>query len=229
MNLPITLGGGNLPVNVLAGNVVINGQISDNGSPQTITLNGPGALTLNGSNNTYSGGTVLAGGLLNLGNASALGTGPLTISGGSLDNTSGAAMTLSNNNPLNLNGSFVFLGSNPLNTGYGTVTLGAPTTAAVSGSGALTVGGPIGGLFPLTKNGPGTLVLAADNSYAGATTVSGGMLVLAGINTYTGGTTVSGGTLLCGPLGACLPAAPSPSTALWPFWTWAVSVKRPAP
>ena len=43
LNLPITLGGGNLPVNVLAGNVVINGQISDNGSPQTITLNGPGA------------------------------------------------------------------------------------------------------------------------------------------------------------------------------------------
>ena len=38
---------------------------------------------------------------------------PLTISGGSLDNTSGAAMTLSNNNPLNLNGSFVFLGATP--------------------------------------------------------------------------------------------------------------------
>ena len=51
-----------------------------------------------------------------------LGSGPLTISGGSLSNTSGSPITLSGN-ALNLNGSFVFAGSNPLNTGVGPVTL----------------------------------------------------------------------------------------------------------
>ena len=151
-------------------------------------------MTLNGSN-TYSGGTVLAGGLLNLGNASAVGTGPLTISGGSLDNSSGAAMTLSNNNPLNWNGNFVFLGSNPLNTGNGPVTLNAATTVTVSGSGALTVGGAIGGGSALTKNGSGTLVLPNSNSYSGGTTVAGGVLSFVAGGLGFGNVAFSGGTL----------------------------------
>ena len=70
------------------------GQINGSG---LLLKNGPGSLTINTANG-YSGGTTLNAGLLNLGNAAALGVGVLTINGGSLDNTSGGALTLANNN-----------------------------------------------------------------------------------------------------------------------------------
>ncbi len=47
----------------------------------------------------------------------------------------------------------------------------------------------------MTKIGSGTLVLAGNNTYSGATAVSGGTLVLAGTNAYAGGTNVLGGIL----------------------------------
>ncbi|NBV35303.1 MAG: hypothetical protein EBR81_16315, partial [Proteobacteria bacterium] len=58
---------------------------------------GSGTLVLGGSN-TYTGGTKLSAGRLNVNNAGALGTGLFTISGGSLDNTSGSAIALSFDN-----------------------------------------------------------------------------------------------------------------------------------
>ena len=57
--------------------------------------------------------TLSAGLLEPGGNSAALGSGPLTLSGGTLDNTSGAAMTLAGNNAQNWNGSFTFVGSSP--------------------------------------------------------------------------------------------------------------------
>ena len=62
--------------------------------------------------------------------ATALGTGTFTINGGTLNNTSGAPLTLTTNNTQNWNGSYTFTGSNALNLGTGPVTLGAATTAA---------------------------------------------------------------------------------------------------
>ena len=123
----------------------------------SLNMNGPGTLTIN-TNNGYTGGTSLGGGLLNLGNSGALGSGTLTISGGSLDNTSGAAMTLAGNIPQSWNNSFTFVGSNPLNMGTGPVTLGTSATVTVSGTGALTVAGVIGdggNNDALTVAGPG--------------------------------------------------------------------------
>jgi autotransporter-associated beta strand protein len=141
----------------------------------SLVKNGPGSLTLNSGNN-YAGGTFLNGGGLNLGNAAALGSGPLTISGGSLSNTSGSPITL-NSSALNLNGSFTFFGSNPLNTGTGQVTLGATPTVTVS-SGTLTIGGSVAGGFGLTESGAGILVLAASDGYTGDTTIAQGTLQL---------------------------------------------------
>ena len=54
---------------------------------------------LTNSANGFSGGTVLHGGELDANAAHALGTGPLSISGGTLANTSGAALTLSPTTP----------------------------------------------------------------------------------------------------------------------------------
>ena len=76
-------------------------------------------LCLTGSN-TYSGGTNLCAGQLNVNNAAALGSGPLTISSGTVGNAGGTALTLSTTGAEAWNGDFTFAGSNDLN-------LAAPT------------------------------------------------------------------------------------------------------
>ena len=149
---------------------------------------GTGTLTLSGSSN-YHGGTTLSGGGLNLANANAIGTGALTISGvTTLDNTSGAPLTLATNNAQNWNANFTFKGSGALDLGTGDVIMNASRTVTVT-SNTLTIGGVISGTsatFGLTKSGAGTLVLAGDNIYGGATTISQGTLQLG-----NGGTTGS--------------------------------------
>jgi autotransporter-associated beta strand protein len=164
----------------------------------SLIMTGPGALTIN-TNNSYLGGTSLGGGLLSLGNSGALGSGLLTISGGSLDNSSGAAMTLAGNIAQNWNSSFGFRGSSPLNLGTGTVTLGTSATVTVSGTGALTVGGAIsdgGNNYALTVAGPGALVLAGSNSYGGGTILNSGLLVVNNNSALSGGSlTINGGSL----------------------------------
>ena len=65
------------------------GQINGSGS---LYKTGPGTLTIDTANG-YTGGTMLNAGLLNLESLRA-GHGRLAINGGSLDNTSGGAMTL---------------------------------------------------------------------------------------------------------------------------------------
>ena len=81
-----------------------------------------GSLTINGAN--AMAGITLSSGLLVLNNANALGSGPLTITGGSLDSTSGSAVLA--NNTENWNGDFTFIGTQSLNLGSGVVTLGEP-------------------------------------------------------------------------------------------------------
>ncbi len=121
-------------------------------------------LTLSG-NNTFSGGFVTSGaGVLNINSATALGTGTFThAGGGNLDNTSGNAITLSNNNAQNWNSNFTFVGSNDLNLGTGAVTINGTRTVTVNG-GRLTVGGNISGEFGFVKAGAGTLTLNGTGS-----------------------------------------------------------------
>lgn len=148
-------------------------------------IGGTGSLTLNGSAtvtlataDSFSGGIALNAGQLNVNNASALGTGRLTIAGGNLNNTSGAVITNTGNNPQSWNSDFTFLGSSSLNLGTGAVTMAANRTLTINAS-TLTVGGAISGPAALTKAGAGTLVLGGSNTYTGNTTVNAGILQIA--------------------------------------------------
>ncbi|HWY05534.1 MAG TPA: hypothetical protein VNY24_01660, partial [Candidatus Acidoferrales bacterium] len=66
---------------VSGGTLVVNGVISDTNNV-TLSLAGGGIIQLGGAN-TYTGGTTLTAGTLNINNASALGTGTFTIASGS--------------------------------------------------------------------------------------------------------------------------------------------------
>ena len=170
-----------------------------------LTKTGAGTLTLSGANTT-TGGVTLGAGTLNINHAQALGTGTFIISGGKIDNTSGAAITNTNNNPIGLNADFTFTGTQALNLGTGAASLGtaAGTTRTVTvAANTLTIGGAISNgtsAYSLTKSGAGTLTLSGNNTLTGAVTVEGGgTLNLDGTNTFTGttnvGATSAGNTL----------------------------------
>lgn len=181
-------------------------------SDGTYTIGGGGALTKSGSNsltlsgeNTFSGGTTLLAGQLNINSGgssaanSAIGTGALTISGGVIDNTSAGDVTLLPNNPQNWNADFTYAGSlYNLNLGTGAVTPNASRQVTVSQNN-LTVGGAIGGgAVTLTKAGAGTLTLTGANTYSSGTTLSAGTLVVghaAGLGSTSGTLALNSGKL----------------------------------
>ena len=125
-----------------------------------LTKLGTGTLTLSGSN-SYSGGTTVSAGVLQLGNAGALGTGGLTVNAGTLD-LHGYSVNVQ---------SFSGAGGSVTNTVSGTSTL--TTTVA---SGTSTYAGS-------TSNGTGAVVLT--NSGAGTLMLSGS-LTMAGLNANGG-------------------------------------------
>ena len=154
------------------------------GTTNTITKTGAGTLIIGGTNvNTWAGGLVLNAGVLQLNKSSALGAESglgLTINGGSLDNGSGAAVTLSNY-AQTWGGNFSFIGTTNLNLGAGAVNLTGTRTVTVTAN-ALTVGGTITNTGGITKAGAGTLVLNGANTYSGTTTVNAGTLSLGNTN-----------------------------------------------
>jgi autotransporter-associated beta strand protein len=198
-------------VNAASGNITLGGVIS--GSGGGINKTGSNALTLSGAN-TFTGGVTLNAGTLNINNATALGdgAGTFSINGGTIDNTSGGAITLSNNNPQAWDADFAFTGANNLNLGTGAVTLGANRIVTVNG-GELTVGGVISGSYSLTKAGSATLVLSGANDYTGATTISAGTLRLGAAGVIPDGAL----SRLMGPWTCTVTAKPS---GLWQVRVW---------
>lgn len=183
-------------VTVDANTLTVSGVI---GGAFALSKAGPGALSLTAAN-ALTGGITLASGTLNINNPNALGPGAFTITGGTIDNTSGGPITVVGNG-MNWNGDFTFAGTNPLNLGSGPVTLDADRTVNVA-SGTLTVAGAISGTFGLTKTGNGTLILsgASANTHFGAVNINAGRLTVTNngsLGALTGGpvTVASGGTL----------------------------------
>jgi autotransporter-associated beta strand protein len=186
-----------------AGTTSLAGSIlGDTGRVISLTKSGSGALVLSGSN-SYSGGTTLSAGRLDVNNAWALGTGTLTVSASAaLGNSSGTAVTLATNNPVVFSGSFSYAGPNDLNLGTGAVTFSGTTAATATANvsfGTLTLGGVVTtSTAGLTKSGAGTLVLAGNNgSLTAPLTASAGILRMGHASGLgTGTTTVSSGATL---------------------------------
>jgi outer membrane autotransporter protein len=121
--------------------------------PGSVIQSGTGTLVLSGVN-TYSGGTAINGGTLQIANDTNLGAmaGGLSFDGGTLATTA----------------SFTSARTTTLNSGGGTFDV-APTTT-------LTLSGAIGGAGALTKADTGTLVLIGASTYSGTTNVASGTL-----------------------------------------------------
>jgi autotransporter-associated beta strand protein len=171
------------------GTTFFTGAIGQSSSGLGFTKAGTGVLVLS-HNNTYSGATTLSAGTLALGNNHALGTGPLVLNAGTLE-ADGLAVTLAN--AVTLGGNVTIGGSQNL-TFTGAATLTGNRTLTVNNTGTTTFAGAIGqssnGLT-LTKNGAGTLMFSAGNTYTGSTTVSGGTLLVNG--SIAGALTVNSG------------------------------------
>jgi autotransporter-associated beta strand protein len=119
--------GGTFVVGVDGGSrVLVTGSIQHNGS---LTKNSNGEIELQGAN-TYSGGTTLNGGTLDLETASAtLGTGNVLVNGGTLDISSGVANAIANSAQLSIAGGLVNLGAG-INEIIGSLLLGGVPQAA---------------------------------------------------------------------------------------------------
>ena len=173
--------------------------------------------------NTYSGGTTISAGTLQVGNGGTTGS----IAGNVLDN---AALVFNRSDSITFDGSISGTGSvdkqgagtlilTGANTFTGTLTVSAGalqignggTTGSIAGdvvtnatlvfnrSGTTTYGGTLSGTGGLTQAGSGTLVLTGTSTYTGATTISSGVINVHSNNALgatTGGVTVANGAAL---------------------------------
>jgi len=139
---------------------------------------GAGTVTLS-SANTYSGPTLVSGGTLQAGIASATGS-------GAFGNNSAVTLANVSSTVLNITG---------FNTQIGSLVGGGSTGGNVTlGSATLTIGGD--------NTSPGTYAGVISGTGGAITKIGSGTLILSNTgNSYTGGTTISGGTLATGTSG----------------------------
>jgi fibronectin-binding autotransporter adhesin len=170
------------------------GSVQQNGTGTTVLVAG----------STYTGGTTIKAGTLQLGNAGTTGS----ITGDVADNgilafdrsnvlTFGGVISGTGSVQQNGTGITVLVGDNTY-TGGTTINAGAlqlgngGTTGSITGnvinngilafdrSNDLAFGGVISGTGSVLQNGTGTTVLVRDNTYIGATTVNAGSLIVDG-------------------------------------------------
>ena len=113
---------------------------------------GTNTLLVTGSN-TYSGETLLAGGVLEMTNSASLGTGPISFHGGTLEYVPGLTYDIS-----------------------GRIDPSSGPASIDTNGNNVTFASPISGSVGISKIVAGTLILAASNAYTGGTSVVGGVL-----------------------------------------------------
>ena len=180
----LTLGNGSTLTLSSAGSGLAIARVIDDGLSGSAGLNVAAGLVTLSTANTYDGGsTVASGATLRLANGTAAGSGAITLQGASsvLDITGGASVT----NALNVVASGATV-SNSSGTGTlagGTLVLADTFNLNLDSTGSgLTLTRAVddgAGNASLTSTG-GSVTLAADNSYSGATTVGSGTLRITG-------------------------------------------------
>lgn len=186
-------------LNILSGGALIDsngfsiGIQSALGGSGALTKLGAGQLSLSGSN-SYTGGTTIEAGTLQLGNVGALGAGTsgLTINGGTLD-LNGLGVTVGT-----LSGSAGGVIRTGV-TGMASLTINQSATGTYDGSIQNGVGA-----VSVTKTGMGTLRVTGSSSYSGGTSVESGRLEVAGLGTLGSGTTSVAGGMASDEFGAFL-------------------------
>ena len=169
--------------------VVFNKRIADgSGANGAIVLDANNTLKLVG-NNTYSGGTTLNNGVVEVQSNTSFGTGAVHVNSSSWVSIQGNSTV---SNAITLNGGTLGWHYTSGDGVYsGPVNLTANSTVSLAnyygyGSVSGTISGNISGSSGLTVN----------NTDRGGTAQTGGTLTLSGTNTYTGTTTLSAGTMV---------------------------------
>ena len=179
----VNLGGTNRLTITGAFNTGISNVIQGTGS---LVKQGAGVLTLAGASaNLFSGGVTVQAGTLLAAKTNALGTGPLTLSGGTLD------IGAFNQNV----SSFSLLG------GTLVATSGSLLSSSTFQIQAGNITSRLGGSGGLAKTTAGVATLTSPNTYTGGTWITGGALLVnntTGSGTGTGAVSVSNGGLLAG-------------------------------
>ena len=160
-------------MNVATGAVTASGVISNEPlNAGMLRKTGAGRLVLS-ANNTYSGGTTVEAGTLQISTMDNLGSGAVALNGGTLAVTETIAT------------------SRAMSVGA------ANGTLDVASGKALTVSGVVSGAGALNKTSAGNLILSGANTHTGAVGVNQGTLVLNG-STASSVMTVSAGAVLTG-------------------------------
>ena len=163
ISAPVSLNS-NLVVNASAGSLTISGIVS---GAKSVTMSGAGTLVLSNAN-TYTGGTVINSGVLQVANNAAL---------------SAAAVTFSGNGNLQA-GAANLLIANPIVIGSGATATVDTQAQTMTLSGVISSTNATGGLM---KIGSGTLIVTGTNTLSNTVTINGGTLQV--------GNGVAGGSL----------------------------------
>lgn len=171
----VKLGDRTLEVGALGRSTTFNGTIE--GSGGALVKVGTGTLTLGGTN-TYTGGTQILGGLLEIDSNARLGSGGLLIDGGGI--RFGAAFN--NLRTFGIGNSGATIDTNGFDVTF---------SHGLTGPGGVTSFGV------LTKTGAGKLTLTGENIYRGGTRIEEGTIEIAGTGRFPGiGTIVNNGVII---------------------------------
>ncbi|MGC4014355.1 MAG: autotransporter-associated beta strand repeat-containing protein [Luteolibacter sp.] len=178
-----------------AGSISGLGAVSYNGLNGTAPNGGLSVYAVNNAS-TYSGGTSINNSRTNVGNATAFGTGLVTVNSGAQLYVNTNSLTIANNLSIRGNGWYEN-GTSTVNGAQNGAIRVDGTSTVFSGSVTLAADARIGAGSSLSPVFSGAVIGGGNLEINGAANVSG-TIIFSGTNTYSGLTTISSGVLQIG-------------------------------